>query len=116
MEDKFNIQKWAGKELKKIKKGNHLHFGQIMDAMDIVEKTGIQKAKKSGEIERIKGNKVKMFEFKISTSKPNVEYRLMGTIKVKTFIIVHCNQKKDQKIRDKDIKVTKERLKDLNLI
>ncbi len=116
MEDKVTPFECIDKFLKKIEKENPLHFESILKDMDIVEKVGIKKSIQAETIKKVKGEKEKIYELRISVNKPNTEYRLMGTIRKNELCLVHGHKKKEQKTRKEHINMTKKRLKKLKLI
>lgn len=86
------------------------HVRQILDDIELLEKFGFERFKKTADIEKIKGIKENIWELKTSC-RGNIIYRTLFEIHEDKIHILNIFNKKDQKIKKQEIDKAISRLK-----
>ncbi len=83
----------------------------IYEMFSTIETFGIEQLLRSQDIKKIKGRKIDLYELRVRTG---LEYRFLGQIENRTFIIVHAFIKKTQRAIKNEIETAIKRIKQIN--
>lgn len=89
---------------------NGRHVRQILDDIELLAKINLAQLQKTGDVKKIKGVKGDIWELKTSC-KDNIIYRTLFEAGFNKIHILHVFNKKDQKIKMKEINKAISRLK-----